>query len=304
MSEKGGFSCRLGTVSKSAVTLKQSSGVVNIPLDQIASVTIIRDRSLYLKSSIALGATLALVLLLWALGGGPVPWLITLGTGLAVIALALIFINRLGDHALVIESEKGKNKLALRKKGLRMGEMFATAISTAYEEMAPPDWGFLRNLDELAHYSTIVGYVNHFKPNASVLDVGCGDGLLQEKLKIAGYENYLGFDLDERLIATAADKQSEDTRFEVNNIETFTTNSHYDAIVFNEVLYYSEDPVVTFNKFSKFLHPGGVIIISMFQDPQSRETWQLVDAEYEAVDSVTITNSKGTGWDVKCYQPG
>jgi hypothetical protein len=43
-------------------------------------------------------------------------------------------------------------------------------------EYASGRWSYLGNIDELAHYSVIVGYYAFLKPGGSVLDVGWAKG--------------------------------------------------------------------------------------------------------------------------------
>lgn len=69
-------------------------------------------------------------------------------------------------------------------------------------------WDRLRGAEQLAHYSQIVGYCTHFKPGGSVLDVGCGEGLVQEKLRPYGYSRYVGLDLADAAIRRAAERGS------------------------------------------------------------------------------------------------
>ena len=53
------------------------------------------------------------------------------------------------------------------------------------------DWIYLRQLEQLARYSVIVGYRQYFKHGCSILDVGCGEGILQEKLSAHGYSGHI-----------------------------------------------------------------------------------------------------------------
>src|SRR5690348_2798439 len=38
-------------------------------------------------------------------------------------------------------------------------------------------WEYMKNLEELARYSIIVGYVDYLKKGGAILDVGCGEGI-------------------------------------------------------------------------------------------------------------------------------
>src|SRR6266487_5146131 len=43
-------------------------------------------------------------------------------------------------------------------------------------------WDCLSNDGEVSRYSVIMGYIQYFKPTGSILDIGCGEGILQERL--------------------------------------------------------------------------------------------------------------------------
>lgn len=62
-------------------------------------------------------------------------------------------------------------------------------------------------LDELARYSVIVGYVSWFAEvtgrRPSILDVGCGTGLLRRRLADELISDYLGVDLSPAAVAEA-----------------------------------------------------------------------------------------------------
>src|SRR6187200_1365283 len=53
-------------------------------------------------------------------------------------------------------------------------------------------WTYLRSLDELGRYSILVGLIQRLAPHAKILDVGCGEGLLQEYLQYCPYLQYVG----------------------------------------------------------------------------------------------------------------
>ncbi len=49
------------------------------------------------------------------------------------------------------------------------------------------EWDYIKQLDELAHYSIIAGYFQFIKQGCSILDVGCGEGILQMRLSPHAY---------------------------------------------------------------------------------------------------------------------
>jgi len=48
-------------------------------------------------------------------------------------------------------------------------------------------------------------------------------------------------------------------------VEDYVPDEKWDVILFNEVLYYTFDPVLVLSKFEKALTPGGTFVISMYK---------------------------------------
>src|SRR5713226_3057428 len=63
-------------------------------------------------------------------------------------------------------------------------------------------WDYLRDLYELGRYSVIVGYVQHLGDSPRILDLGCGQGLLMERLRALTHR-YVGCDYALPAIRTA-----------------------------------------------------------------------------------------------------
>ena len=111
------------------------------------------------------------------------------------------------------------------------------------EEYEAGRWAFLRSLPESGRYGIIGMWLSLTDTLSDVLDIGCGEGLLYERLAPMGLKRYVGMDLapaaleianvDPKIAALrAGDMHS----FEPEPGETFS------AIVFNEVLHFAEDP--------------------------------------------------------------
>jgi 2-polyprenyl-3-methyl-5-hydroxy-6-metoxy-1,4-benzoquinol methylase len=119
----------------------------------------------------------------------------------------------------------------------------------------------LRNSSELGRYSVIHGFVQEFARDGSVLDVGCSEGVLQERI---AYGRYLGIDVFPQAIARAAHKADERTRFVHADADSFAPDEQFDAIIWNECLYYLRDPIAVIQRYRRYLRPRGVMIVSMF----------------------------------------
>ncbi len=155
-------------------------------------------------------------------------------------------------------------------------------------------WEYLRKMDSLAGLVSILGYCQFLNP-ASILDAGCGEGLLAEKLKILPYKSYLGMDVSREAIAIATSRLGDDrSRFTVADAWAFETDERFDVIVFNQSLYYLTDPAGILKKYRAMLNPGGRIIVSMVDNARTRSVWRLIDPVFGTEDAMTTMQGKGT----------
>ena len=155
-------------------------------------------------------------------------------------------------------------------------------------------WEYLRKMDSIAGLISILGYCDFLKP-ASILDAGCGEGLLAEKLKLLPYKSYLGMDVSKEAIALATQNLGDArSRFVVADAWLFETPEGFDVIVFNQSLYYLTDPAGILKKYRALLNPGGRIIVSMVDNARTRAVWRLIDPVFGIEDAMTTTQGKGT----------
>lgn len=165
-------------------------------------------------------------------------------------------------------------------------------------------WDRLHEIDELARYSLIVGYIHFLNKEGRILDVGCGEGLLYERLCKCQLSNYLGIDISYEAIAKAQNKNRIKDRFIVAPVETFITEEKFNFIVFNEALYYIDKPLITLKRYENFLSANGFFIVSMNDTIETKKIWQEIEKHYIVVDGVCICNIKGVRWAVKVFDVG
>lgn len=170
-------------------------------------------------------------------------------------------------------------------------------------EYAGKDWERLRQVNELAHYSVIVGYCGHFWQGGRVLDVGCGEGILQEKLLPYGYSAYVGLDISAEAVRLASRRQDDKTLFICGDAEAYSTNQCFDIIVFNEALYYFNDPLGVVARYRSYLTTGGVMIVSMNVSQRTKRLWRMLENSYRSLDSVVLANGTGVSWMVRVLAP-
>ena len=88
-------------------------------------------------------------------------------------------------------------------------------------------WDRLHEIDELARYSLIVGHIHFLNKEGGILDVGCGEGLLYERLRKCQLSDYLGINISYEAIAKAQNKNKIKNPFIVAPVETFITEEKY-----------------------------------------------------------------------------
>jgi 2-polyprenyl-3-methyl-5-hydroxy-6-metoxy-1,4-benzoquinol methylase len=169
-------------------------------------------------------------------------------------------------------------------------------------EHAESGWARLRNVTELGRYSVIRGWCQHFAPEGSILDVGCGEGILQEQLE--GYGHYTGIDLFPETIDKASHKSNARTRFLQADASKYAPDRKFDAIIWNECLYYLEHPIDTITRYRDFLTPNGVMIVSMFyQTYATRRLFRQLKVLAPVVADLRVSNEEGASWLLRAYRP-
>ena len=162
-------------------------------------------------------------------------------------------------------------------------------------------WQYLDNVRQLGHYSLIIGYYMYYRPHSSVLDVGCGHGVLQRRLRALGYARYVGVDTSQHAIDQAKTERDDQTAFCCADAESYVPQETFDVIIFNEVVYYFSAPIDAVARLAQSLNPGGIVIISMVQKEGSRVIWRSLDRVVRAADAVRVINQDRAIWDIKVF---
>jgi 2-polyprenyl-6-hydroxyphenyl methylase/3-demethylubiquinone-9 3-methyltransferase len=173
-------------------------------------------------------------------------------------------------------------------------------------EYAAGEWNHLDSPEEIAHYMVILGYLTLAPDEPAILDLGCGHGRLLKLLNYGPFGEYLGVDFSEEAVRRAKALAVPGANFEVADIEYWEPASRFDAIVFNEVLYYARRPRSLLNRALGWLGGGGIVVVSMFQyDPRASRMWTVLDAcDVEVLGETTVTDARsGYAWDVRAVRP-
>ena len=166
------------------------------------------------------------------------------------------------------------------------------------------NWEGLKGLGELGRYSIIVGYAYYFFKAPSILDLGCGEGILQERLAATNYTSYLGIDFSEVAIANAKKLENSNTFFAVGDLNYYTAEGIYDLIIYNESLYYLSNPAEVVSKLFPHLSKDGLFIFSLVDKHGKEQTglWETLATILHLLESTKVTNSAGHLWTINVYK--
>jgi 2-polyprenyl-3-methyl-5-hydroxy-6-metoxy-1,4-benzoquinol methylase len=169
------------------------------------------------------------------------------------------------------------------------------------EQYLNQEWDYLTGIKEFAHYSVVAGYATFFKKGGHVLDLGCGEGLLTQYLHPERWDSYMGIDVSDVAVEKAKQKNLNNTGFMAANITEYIPDRTFDIIIICEALQYIYKPSDLLKRYSKYLAPEGLFIISMYED-NHQTAWVNLSENYPpSIDETKVTNPQGMTWTVKVF---
>lgn len=173
-------------------------------------------------------------------------------------------------------------------------------------EYARGVWDYLRNVEEAPRLSIVAGYCHYFKEHGTLLEIGCGEGVLQERLDAARYSRYVGVDISGEAIQRASIKQNERISFVQADAQDYIPDQCFDAIIFNECLEYFADPVGLVQRYERFLRQDGIFIVSMFvglDTVRTKRIWKRLQPAYKTIANAKVTTEPGYSWIIRILKP-
>tara|TARA_R100000935_G_scaffold21876_3_gene40422 strand:- start:11 stop:592 length:582 start_codon:yes stop_codon:yes gene_type:complete len=167
-------------------------------------------------------------------------------------------------------------------------------------------WKSLKSDIEADRYLKIKKDLRAFAPeNPSILDIGCGDGVLNERLGDYPFSYFLGVDFSSESIKQAQEKNLPNSEFEHCDVLHFVPKRTFDAIVFNESFYYIPDTEKTrvLQFLLDHLSAEGVLIVSIFREGPGCWEYFKENPKLKELDFETIKTSKEmTYWKIGAYR--
>ncbi len=174
-------------------------------------------------------------------------------------------------------------------------------------------WAYLTHPKEQARLAIAALYVQLFG-GGRVLDIGCGSGQLFALLDPRRTTRYTGVDFSSAAIEAVAFADAK-AQFIVASAEAFTPprDARYDAILFNEVVYFLADPLAELRRYARYLAPDGVLIVSITRarpeggsfDAKIDALWTALDApSWRTLDEVFVSHKgSGNAWRLRALRP-
>jgi len=165
-------------------------------------------------------------------------------------------------------------------------------------------WDYLYSDKEKQHYQIITSYVEHYGSTPSLLDIGCGQGVLYHYIKEnSNLVKYSGIDISKQAIEIGK-KDFPEANFYQADFDREKLNGKFDIVVFNETLYYFKRPLKTIENVIKYnLNANGHIIISMCDYIGHDVIWQKLEKRYTPLKKDVVENQVGQKWKITIFKP-
>jgi 2-polyprenyl-3-methyl-5-hydroxy-6-metoxy-1,4-benzoquinol methylase len=156
-------------------------------------------------------------------------------------------------------------------------------------------WEGLGDIHELARFSVIVGYAQHLKPNGKMLEIGAGEGYLQQRFDKTKYSLYYSTDVSDVAIANAKKYEDEKTKYLVADMNTYVPDQKFDVIIINEAIYYGVTVDKVLTRFNPYLEDGGIFIVSINGDERNAEWHKMMEnSSFSKIDGTTVNTTRNT----------
>ncbi|MBS0630938.1 MAG: class I SAM-dependent methyltransferase [Verrucomicrobia bacterium] len=159
-------------------------------------------------------------------------------------------------------------------------------------------WERLKAPQEAARLDACATLLRRHVPGGRLLEIGCGEALLQQRLASGDFSRFVGVDISAVAIERARVITANDPRvtYLTADMRELELAEKFDAVIFTESIYYVPDPAAVLRRYARLLDPDGVFVVSIFQNKRGAEAWAQIHPVTTVVDRTTTTNAAGS-WD-------
>ena len=186
----------------------------------------------------------------------------------------------------------------LRSPAVRLGLLPyrpAGTLASEADYYSDGAYEYFGDLDELPRYSVIAGYLRWLGGEPAILDVGCGYGLLRQRIEGIPFARYVGVDPLAPAIERASELRDERTSFVEADLVAAVgrppiERAGFDVCTAIDVLYVSDDPPAVLDAVREALRPGGHLLACNLRHSGDAGLARLIDERFTAVDAVEVRN--------------
>lgn len=167
------------------------------------------------------------------------------------------------------------------------------------------EWDYLESDDEAAHYQAIAQFYEQHAAGRSVLDIGCGTGVMYRFLTATGSMppyRYTGIDLSAAALeqGTQRDPYAD---YRQADYSSESIEGRFGCIIFNETLYCFENPLTILDRCAREnMEHHAVLIISMYGDHHD-SIWDGIARHHAVLDETEVKNARQVRWKIKVIRP-
>jgi SAM-dependent methyltransferase len=159
----------------------------------------------------------------------------------------------------------------------------------------------LSSKKEDARYGALLQVLRRYD-RGTMLDLGCGDGLLWNNYRPLSKSPLIGIDYSATAVAKANALNVPNCRFECGDYRSYRPHQKISVVVFNESLYYVEDFLDAMHKCSEWVSQRGVIVVSMFDTSVTKRIWKKLLQQYSPIQHVTVRDHEsGCSWTIRVF---
>lgn len=163
-------------------------------------------------------------------------------------------------------------------------------------QYATGQWNGLKS-KEMQRLNVARDFLINYTLGGNILEIGCGEGVFFQNASGVDYSFYEAIDLSE--VAIGSINKTGKSLFVAADMEKYVpVNDPFAVIVFNEVLYYSKNPLDLLRKYNQYLAKDGVLLVGMYDTKKSTDIWLGISKIFCELDSVKIQQDS-KAWNYK-----